>query len=114
MISNDALWTQLQTALADLAMSQDVITQLRSERDDAQGDLAASRAECARLREALTDLRECHRQGGFVQPDEAVLSNADTALELAVDHPPMTLNQAIALRNKAIPAATTTDNSLGE
>ena len=41
-----------------LAVSQDVIGQLRSERDDALGDLAASQEECARLRNVVELARE--------------------------------------------------------
>jgi hypothetical protein len=56
MISNDALWTQLQSALADLAASQ---------------------AECARLRNVLLDIRD----GGQMRTGYTYAALARAALD---------------------------------
>ena len=80
----------LESLYIAFAKRGDEIENLRKHLERAQGaeaDLAnmllrVERAEAlsARLHSALTDLVQCHAEGGFVQPDDEVLNAARCAL----------------------------------
>lgn len=58
----------------------DNMTLWKSRAEVTEEKLAEAEACCVRLAEAIRDLLECHAEGGFVQPDDDVLSNANAAL----------------------------------
>ncbi len=75
--------------LQSMSDAQDIVSEISNTRDRGeQVRIIAQKLrwmresdEVAELEKALTELVECHSEGGFVQPDTDVLDRARLALE---------------------------------